>query len=455
MWAEPKREECKMSELHDRVERGAAIARTPDAIEKVTGSVYAVQAQSGPGVYLVNFDSGRWKCSCPDFTSNTLPCKHIIAVRLRKAGTRKPAPDIVEPRRPRPTYPQEWHSYNQAQNAELDLFEPVLAALLADTEDPRPVKTTGRPRLPFGDLLFCAVEKVYYRQPLRVARGLYARSHSENRIGCTPSHNMPSLILRQPEVTEVLHDLIAKSALSLASVEDCFAVDSSGFRTNSFGDYCREKYGAPSHNVWIKGHVIVGAKTQIIPKVIVTDGHSADSPQFPGLINGLVAAGFVMKEVYADKGYLSGENFAAVGEVGGTPYIMFKDNSRGRGKHRGNRSPFWKQMWHRFQSDRSAFLERYYQREIVEATFAAMKKRLGETISSRNPIAQFNELLCKVLAHNIQVLIHESFEHGIPLPGIMDTPAAGSRSGRTSTTAVQPALAHGAAPSQEWSPEDN
>jgi IS5 family transposase len=455
MWAHLKHEENGMSELHDRVERGQAIARVPGAIEKVTGSVYAVQAQSGPGVYLVSHDGGRWKCSCPDFTTHSLACKHILSVRLWNAGTTKPTPDVLEARRPRPTYPQNWHAYNQAQNAELGLFGQVLARLVEDVEDPRPVRKTGRPRLPLRDVLSCAVEKVYYGQPLRVARGIYERSHAEERITCTPSHNMPSLILRQPEVGPILHELIAKSALALASVEDSFAVDSSGFRTTSFGDYCREKYGAPSHNVWIKGHIVVGAKTQIIPHVIATDGHAGDAPQFPGLINGLVAAGFVMKEVYADKGYLSGENFAAVGEAGGTAYIMFKENSRGRGKHRGNRTPFWKQMWHRFKSDPSAYLERYYQREIVEATFAAMKKRLGETISSRNPVAQFNELLCKVLAHNIQVLIHESFENGIPLPGISDRKRPESTPEPSRGLAVQPDAAFSGHLPRGWSVGDN
>ncbi|MCI4356205.1 MAG: transposase [Thermoplasmata archaeon] len=403
----------------------------------------------------MNHDGGRWKCTCPDFTTHSLPCKHILSVRLRNAGTRKPASEVLEARRPRPTYPQNWHAYNKAQNAELELFGQVLARLVEDVEDPRPVRRTGRPRLPLRDVLFCAVEKVYYRQPLRVAHGLYERSHAEERITCTPSHNMPSLILRQPEVGPILHDLIAKSALGLASVEDCFAVDSSGFRTTSFGDYCRERYGASSHNVWIKGHIVVGAKTQIIPKVIVTDGHAGDCPQFPGLIDGLVAGGFVMKEVYADKGYLSGENFAAVGEAGGTAYIMFKENSRGRGKHRGNRTPFWKQMWHRFKSDPSAYLERYYQREIVEATFAAMKKRLGETISSRNPIAQFNELLCKVLAHNIQVLIHESFENGIPLPGISEGPGPASTSSGSHGSIAQSRTTRPTELSPEYPAEDN
>jgi len=74
-------------------------------------------------------------------------------------------------------------------------------------------------------------------------------------------------------------------------------------------------------------------------------------------------------------------------------------------------------MWHRFQSEPSEFLAHYHKRENVEATFAAMKKRLGETLSSKDPVAQENELLAKVLIHNIQVLIHESFERGIPLPG--------------------------------------
>ncbi len=53
----------------------------------------------------------------------------------------------------------------------------------------------------------------------------------------------------------------------------------------------------------------------------------------------------------------------------------------------------------------------------MPATFAAIKKKLGETLSSKNPTAQINELLCKILAYDITVLIHESFERGIPLPG--------------------------------------
>ncbi len=315
-------------------------------------------------------------------------------------------------------------------------------------------KTTGRPRLPFRDLVYCAVERIYLGNALRVADGTYARTKSDGLIDCTPRRTSVSVLLGRSDLTPILTELIEKSSLALASVETTFAVDSSGFRTTAFGDYCREKYGAPSHNVWKKLHIIIGTKTHIIPRVTVTDGHSADSPQFPGLVNGIVEAGFVLKEVYADKGYLAGENFNAVGAAGGTPYIMFKENSRGRAKHRRNHSPWWKTMWHRFQSEPTQFLDHYHKRENVEATFAAMKKKLGETLGSKDPTAQVNELLCKVLAYNITVLIHESFERGIPLPG---NPGQHVWPDEVEQPQAGPAKSDSASPpaTQDWQGEDN
>jgi hypothetical protein len=36
-------------------------------------------------------------------------------------------------------------------------------------------------------------------------------------------------------------------------------------------------------------------------------------------------------------------------------------------------------------------------------------------VRSRNVVARENELLCKFIAHNIVVLIHESFELGVKI----------------------------------------
>jgi hypothetical protein len=39
--------------------------------------------------------------------------------------------------------------------------------------------------------------------------------------------------------------------------------------------------------------------------------------------------------------------------------------------------------------------------------------KFGETLKSKKFTAQVNELLCKIIAYNITVLIHEMFESNI------------------------------------------
>lgn len=52
-------------------------------------------------------------------------------------------------------------------------------------------------------------------------------------------------------------------------------------------------------------------------------------------------------------------------------------------------------------------MEHYYKRSNVESTFGAIKQKFGENLKSKKPVSQKNELLCKILAYNITVLIHE------------------------------------------------
>ncbi len=55
----------------------------------------------------------------------------------------------------------------------------------------------------------------------------------------------------------------------------------------------------------------------------------------------------------------------------------------------------------------------YHQRSNIESTNAMIKMKFGERIRSRTQVAQFNELLCKVLCHNICVTIQAYYELGI------------------------------------------
>ena len=63
-------------------------------------------------------------------------------------------------------------------------------------------------------------------------------------------------------------------------------------------------------------------------------------------------------------------------------------------------------------------------RSNVESTIGAIKQKFGETLKSKNRVAQENKLLCKILAYNSTVLIHEMFESGIT-PDFLTLKSAG------------------------------
>ena len=68
---------------------------------------------------------------------------------------------------------------------------------------------------------------------------------------------------------------------------------------------------------------------------------------------------------------------------------------------------------HRFRFNRDCFLEHYHKRSNVETVFSMIKAKFGASVRAKTPIAQVNEVLCKVLCHNICVLIQSIYELGL------------------------------------------
>jgi len=115
-----------------------------------------------------------------------------------------------------------------------------------------------------------------------------------------------------------------------------------------------------------------------------------------------------LNEVSADMAYSSRLNLQLAANAGGKAYsLQEKRNCRAGG------SALWKKMFHYFQLNRDDFMEHYHKRSNIEATNAAIKRKFGETLKSKNPTAQVNELLAKIIAYNLTVVIHEMYENGI------------------------------------------
>lgn len=102
-----------------------------------------------------------------------------------------------------------------------------------------------------------------------------------------------------------------------------------------------------------------------------------------------------------------GANVEAIVDHGAAPFVAFTANARGNGK-----SVLYNKLFHFFQMNREEFLSNYHRRSNAESTFSAMKRKFGEIIRSKTPVAQRNELLLKVLCHNIVCVVHEIHESG-------------------------------------------
>jgi transposase len=63
-----------------------------------------------------------------------------------------------------------------------------------------------------------------------------------------------------------------------------------------------------------------------------------------------------------------------------------------------------------------AFMASYGSRSNVESTFSAIKRRFGGSVRSKTLTAQTNEILCKILCHNLAMLVHAMHKLGIAAP---------------------------------------
>ena len=118
-----------------------------------------------------------------------------------------------------------------------------------------------------------------------------------------------------------------------------------------------------------------------------------------------------MQEVSADKAYLSRDNMNVIKQVGALPFIPFKSNSTDR----TDGSYMWKKMYHYFMLNNEEFLQHYHKRSNVETSVHMIKSKFGDCVRSKDWIAQINEVLCKIICHNICVVIQEMHELGINL----------------------------------------
>lgn len=288
---------------------------------------------------------------------------------------------------------------------------------------PQPPQGRGRPRLPVSDMAFEAVAKVYSGMSARRFDSDVRENASKGHTAQDPHFNSVLRYLRSGDMTPVLKSLVELSALPLKAVESDFAADSTGFTTSRFVRWYDHKWGRETtKREWVKLHAMTGVRTNIVTAVEISGWRSHDTNYFRPLL-ATTAQSFTLREVSADKAYSSKVNLRAVDAVGATPLIPFRGVPAmthsvlfGYDSAPVATTDVWKRMYHLFAFQRDTFLSRYHQRSNVETTFSMIKAKFGDSLRSKSDTGQINEVLCKVIAHNLCVLIACMYELGVAAP---------------------------------------
>jgi hypothetical protein len=393
-----------------REERGLVIAATC-RIKRTDDGTWLVPSQThAETIYRVNLETKA--CTCPDCTESGFTCKHYYAASIVYKRDTLPDGRIVETKSmtftERKTYTQDWPAYNRAQATEKRRVQILLNDLCRTVpERERPESKRGlKPHL-VRDSIFSMAFKVYCGLSCRRFSCDLLDAHEKGYI----TKPIPGVVVprffEDSYYTPILKGLIGKSAAPLRAVETSFAIDSSGFGSSRYERWYDQKYGITRLKcVWVKTHIACGVKTNVVAAVRILDKDAGDSPQFIPLVKE-TSKHFEIGEVSADKAYASLENFKTIANCGGQAFIAFKSNTTG-----GVGGAFEK-AFHFFQFKQEEYMARYHQRSNVESTFSAIKRKFGDSVVSRTDTAMVNEVLCKILCHNLTCLIQEQETLGI------------------------------------------
>ncbi len=299
-----------------------------------------------------------------------------------------------------------WTLYNKSQTQEKVLFLKLLVELCNTV--PTKYRTRGIKPIELSHVIFCICMKSYC---LKSSRRIIGELEICKRLGLinkVPHFNTILNYLRNPCLTLVLHELIKLTSLPLKAIEKKFCADSSGFGNSVLDDrwsQIRQQYS--KHHKYYKAHITFGVLTNIVTSCRVTEGTRADSPMLGEMVDE-TAKSFEMEEFSADKAYSSRANLQKIWEHGCLPLIPFKENARSR---RGEM--IWTEMYNFFKKNNELFMKKYHLRSNAESGMHMIKSRFGDLTQMRDGAGAINDVLCKILCHNLCVLCQEIFLLGI------------------------------------------
>ena len=386
--------------------RGLALVRAKGArIRHVAADICSVPSASGSGGCVVGVS---------ETPALVLPTRKAALAastcgpsRYHRHAVAIPVGENIMSEAVRPPIRKTGALQRRAVRGEGDRAGAPARTLRRDPEAPQPGR--GRPRIPLKDAVYCVTMKVYGTMSGRRATTDLRTCEEQGHVRSCARLQLDFPLRRAGRSAAALADARrgVREAVRRRSSEPSRRTRLASRRRHTSDGSTTRTARIEACSAGSSCHAMIGTITNVITAVDVTEGHVNDSPMFEGLLERTAANGFEMREVSADKAYLSHANLAAVESVGAMPYVPFKSNSGNAG------SAAWERLYHLYSLNREAFLSHYHKRSNVESTFSAIKRKFGAGVRSKLPAAQFNEVLLKCLCFNLSMLVHSILELGI------------------------------------------
>ncbi len=176
------------------------------------------------------------------------------------------------------------------------------------------------------------------------------------------------------------------------------SVDATGLETRYASRYYAWRRGQRGHERlrWPKLTVVCHSATHLLAGADVSWGPSQDSPQFPPVMH--QAAELIrFDRLLADAAYDAEHNHELCRDRLNIRSTVIPINPR--------RSRKWPHSRYRRQMKRRFHRQIYGHRWQIESAFSRNKRRLGPALRARKWEAQQQEVLLRVLTHNLMILL--------------------------------------------------
>ena len=208
-----------------------------------------------------------------------------------------------------------------------------------------------------------------------------------------------------PEMSGILERLQKKSADELWEKERMAAADGTGNPRSKGKHWRKDREDSKKYREYDKAHYMVGVRSLVIPYTRVTRGTWSDLPEFEPLVRKTLP-GSNVKQVLADKGYVSNENYEVATEYGATPYIMPKDNAVFH-PHPSNQ---YQKTVHYATKCPKRFMDVYRYRVKVECAIHSKKSNFEEVKRGKTPSSRRNQEMLQDIVHNFRMTVMD--RHG-------------------------------------------